>query len=209
MNLEVLDAYFYYISFAILSTLIEHFHDWRMAHQPEISVYCRKQWTDVMSFSCEFLSHIINFHRTRSFVTGSSMIGCSKNLGYSKQRPKAKIWNESNPTVIAAVIKIWHLYSFKMPAKPRKHSDLHNLEWAQLHIVYIRSVLHDSDFGKNSMSGSSFRSNECHTRVLQSIEPGPLSLFHSVLFHTIVISFYMYNRNISDLCRLHSSQRVI
>ena len=40
MNLKVRVIYFHSFCFAIPSTLMEHFFDWRMAHQPEIGVYC-------------------------------------------------------------------------------------------------------------------------------------------------------------------------
>ena len=65
------------------------------------------------------------------------------------------------------------------------------------------------DFWEKAMSGSSFRSKYSFAPASHSIEPGPLSLFHSILSHAILIPFYMYNRNISNLSPLHSSQSVI
>ena len=86
MNLKVVVAYFDYISFAILSTLIEHFHDWRMVHQPKISV-CPRLVESSEQMLCHYplnSFHILNLHRTRLFVIGLSMIVCSYDLGYSK-----------------------------------------------------------------------------------------------------------------------------
>ena len=65
------------------------------------------------------------------------------------------------------------------------------------------------EFWEKAMSRSSFRSNYSFAPASHSNEPGPLSLFHSVLSYTILIPFYMYNRNISNLSPLHSSQSVI